>query len=284
LRRNQPIERLVDALWQDLRFALRTLSRAPGLVVAAIGTLALGIGANSASFSLVNAILLRPLPFAEPERLVMVFENARGFDHVPVSAHEFVAWRDENQSFVDLAMYGYVDYTLTGSGEPATVKGQMVTASFFDVLGRRALLGRTFSKGDDAPAAAKVAVLGRGFWASRFGADSGVLGKRILLDGTPYQVIGVVSNVGDMDFDLWVPVDLAAETRKVGKHSNFVVGRLRKGSTIAAATADLTRASSNAYRPTTPATASTWCPCTTRSSATYAGRCSSRSAPRCSCS
>jgi len=231
----------MDSLWQDLRFAARMLVRTPALVVVAVLTLALGIGANSAAFSLVNAILLRPLPFADPDRLVMVFENARGFNHGAVSAHEFVAWRSENKSFDDLAMFGYGAYTLTGSGEPATVKAQLVTASFFDVLGRRALVGRTFSAGDDAPASPRLALLGHAFWTSRFGADSSVVGKRIALDGAPYQVIGVVSNAGDMDFDVWVNFDLAAETRKVGKHSFLVVGRLKQGVAMPAASADLTR-------------------------------------------
>jgi putative ABC transport system permease protein len=231
----------MDALWQDLRFAIRTLSRAPGLVLVATLTLALGIGANSAAFSLVNAILLRPLPFADPERLVVIFERSRGFDHGAVSTHEFVAWRAENRSFDDIAMYGYTGFTLTGTAEPTSVKAQITTANFFDVLGRRAIVGRTFGKGEDASGANAVAILGHAFWMSRFGGDSNVIGKRILLDGRPFQVIGVVSNSADMDFDVWVPFDLAAEARKVGKHSFLVVGRLKPGITIASATADLTR-------------------------------------------
>jgi putative ABC transport system permease protein len=231
----------MDALWQDLRFAARTLGRAPALVAVAIGTLALGIGANSAAFTLVNAILLRPLPFAEPDRLAMIFESARGFDHGAVSAHEFVAWRAANQSFDDLTMFAYASYTLTRSGEPASVRAEVVSASFFDVLGRRAVIGRTFAANEDAPASPRLAVLGHAFWVSRFGADSSVIGRRITLDGTPYRVIGVVSNVGDMNFDLWVNFDLAAEAQKVGKHSNLVLGRLKQGVTFAAAGADLDR-------------------------------------------
>jgi putative ABC transport system permease protein len=231
----------MDTLWQDLRFAVRTFGRAPAFVAVAIGTLALGIGANSAAFTLVNAILLRPLPFAEPDRLATLFERARGFDHGAVSAHEFVAWRAENQSFDDLAMLGYANYTLTGAGEPASVRAEMVSASFFDVLGRRSLVGRTFAANEDAPGAPRLAVLGHAFWVARFGADSGIVGQRITLDGTPYQVIGVVSNAGDMNFDLWVNFDLAAEARKVGKHSNFVVGRLKRGVAFQAAGADLGR-------------------------------------------
>src|SRR5262249_3657515 len=164
-------------------------------------------GANGAAFSLVNAILLRPLPFAEPDRLTMIYENAHGFDHGAVSAHEFVAWRSENRSFDDLAMFSGAAYTMTGSGEPASIRAQIVTASFFDVLGRRALVGRTFLSGEDAPSAPRLAILGRAFWTSRFGADSSVVGRRITLDGTPYQVTGVVSNAGDMDLDLWVNID-----------------------------------------------------------------------------
>jgi putative ABC transport system permease protein len=231
----------MDALWQDLRFAARMLARTPGLVVVAVLTLALGIGANSAAFSLVDAILLRPLPFADPDRLVMLYEQVRGFDHGGVSPHEFAAWRAENHSLRDAAMFGYAAYTFTGVGEPATIKAENVTASFFDVLGRRPIVGRTFNAGDDASSAPRLAVLGRGFWLARFGADSGVVGRRITLDGTPYQVIGVVSNAGDLDFDVWTNLDLAVEMQKVGKHSFLVVGRLDNGVTIAAASADLER-------------------------------------------
>jgi putative ABC transport system permease protein len=223
----------------DIRFAIRSLARAPGLTVVAILTLALGIGANSAVFSLVDAVLIRPLPFVQPDRLVVLYEMREGFGRANVSAHEYVAWREQNRSFDGLAMYNYRGSTLTGAGEPAQLKAQTVTANFFDVLGGRPIVGRTFRPGEDQPGAAPVVLLGRSVWQSRFGGDSAIVGKRITLDDNPYQVVGVMDSRGDMSSDLWMPLDLPGEAIKVGNHSNFVVGRLKAGVSLDAARADL---------------------------------------------
>lgn len=229
----------MDHLRQDVKFALRTLSRAPMLTAIAIATLALAIGANSAVFSLVNTVLIRPLPYVDPDRLVIVFENAHGSDHGNVSGHEYVAWRDQNRSFDALTLFNYAGFTLTGRGEPLSVNAQNVTAQFFDVMRQRPLLGRVFQKGDDRPGAPRVAILSHSIWKSRFGGDSAVIGQRALLDDVPYDIIGVMPARGDMDADLWVPMDIVGEAYKVGKHSNEVLGRLRSGATIQSAQADL---------------------------------------------
>jgi putative ABC transport system permease protein len=229
----------MDHLWQDLRFATRTLMRSPALTTVAILTLALGIGANSSVFSLVDAVLFRPLPFVDPDRLVMIYEKAHGFDHGNVSGHEFVAWRKQNRSFDRMAMYSYAGLTLTGHGEPLTVNAQSVTADFFDVLRQRPVLGRAFQTGDDQPDAPPTVVLAHSLWISRFGGDSSVIGRRIDLDDVPHQVIGVMTARGDMDSDAWVPLDIVAEAQRVGKHSNRVIGRLKPGVTIHAAQNDL---------------------------------------------
>jgi putative ABC transport system permease protein len=229
----------MDRIWQDVRLAARTLARAPGLSVVAILTLALGIGANSAVFSLVNTVLIRPLPFVNADRLATVFEVRTGVGRENVSAHEYVAWRDGARSFDGLAMYNFTGMTLTGRGDPVTLAAQTVTANFFDVLGTRPIVGRTFRRGEDEPEAARVAILGRSVWLSRFGADSTVIGKRIILDDKPYEVIGVMSDRGDMSVDLWIPINLRAEAIKVGNHSNLVIGRLASGVTLAAARLDL---------------------------------------------
>ena len=224
--------------WQDIRFAVRTLARTPALTATAVVTLALGIGANSVVFALINTVLLRPLPFGDPDRLYFLFEKARGTEHGDVSAHEYVAWRRAH-AFDGMAMFSYAGFTLTGRGEPTPVSARTVTANFFDVLGQRPFLGREFKPGDDGPGAAPVVILGHALWLSRFGADSTVIGKRALLDNKPYEIVGVMPPRGDMDADLWVPINLAAEAQKVGKHSNLVIGRLAPGATLQSAGRDL---------------------------------------------
>jgi len=229
----------MDRLWQDVRFAARSLSRAPALTVVAIFTLAFGIGANTAVFSLVNTVLIRPLPYVDPDRLVMVGETLRGDDHRNVSPHEYVAWARENRSFDQLAMFSYGSLTLSGRGEPSVVSSRVVTANFFDVLGQRPLLGRAFQAGDDQPGAPQQVILSHSLWTSRFAGDSSVVGREAILDDTPFKIVGVMPARGDMDADIWVPVNLVAEARKVGKHGMFVIGRLKTGATLSTATADL---------------------------------------------
>jgi putative ABC transport system permease protein len=230
----------MDRLWLDIRFAARSLSRAPALTAVAIFTLAFGIGANTAVFSLVNTVLIRPLPYVDPARLVMLFETRRDSDHGNVSPHEYIAWARENRSFDHLAMFSYSSFTLSERGEPLTVSARIVTSNFFDVLGQRPILGRAFQTGDDQPGAPKQIILSHSIWISRFAGDSSVVGKQAVLDDTPFRIVGVMPARGDMDADVWVPVDLVAEARKVGKHGMFVVGRLKPGATIRTATADLT--------------------------------------------
>jgi putative ABC transport system permease protein len=229
----------MQRLWQDLRFAARTLFRSPSLTAIAVATLALGIGANSVVFSLVNTVLLRPLPFADPSRLYFLFEKSRGTTHGDVSAHEFVAWRRDARAFDDVAMFSYAGFTLTGRGEALSVSARTVTANFFDVLGQHPVLGRTFKAGDDGSGAASLVVLSHALWTTRFGGDSAVIGQHALLDDRPYEVIGVMPPRGDMDADLWVAMNLAGEAQKVGKHSNVVLARLARGATAESANRDL---------------------------------------------
>lgn len=229
----------MDRLWQDVRFAARSLSRAPALTAVAIFTLAFGIGANTAVFSLVNTVLIRPLPYVDPQRLLMLFETRRGYDHGNVSPHEFVAWSRESRSFERMAMFSYSSFTLSGRGEPVTVSARVVTADFFSVLGQSPILGRAFQAGDDQPGAPHQVILSHALWTTRFAGDSSIVGKQATLDDTPFKVVGVMPARGDMDVDLWVPINLVAEARKVGKHGMFVIGRLKDGSTIRTANADL---------------------------------------------
>ena len=176
----------LEMLLQDVKYALRTLTRKPGFAVITVLTLAVGIGANAAIFSAVRAVLLRPLPFPAPEQLVQLFsttvrtpERAAGTASPP----DFVDWRRDNSSFIDLAAINAGSYALTGLGAAEQVSGANVTGGFFNVLGVPALFGRTLLPEDDAMGSAEVAVLGHGLWTRRFGSDPAVLGRTITIDG-----------------------------------------------------------------------------------------------------
>lgn len=230
----------MQSLLLDLRYALRSLLRTPAFTVVAVATLALGIGANTAIFSLVNAVLLRPLPYPAADRLYVINESANGSFERHVSGHEYAEWRDQNRTFQDVLMYEGGGFNITGSGEPGSLFAHSVSANYFKVLGSRAILGREFREGEDRRGANRVVVLSEVLWRSRFAADTAVVGRAIRLNGEQYAVIGVM---GARSFDpqLWVPADMADVIRKVGKHSLTVVGRLKDGVTEADARADLAR-------------------------------------------
>src|SRR5882672_6347908 len=163
----------MQTLWQDLRYGMRMLTKSPGFTAIAVLTLALGIGANSSIFSLINAVLLRPLPFKDPGRLVAVWERRASSNaaNLPISAHEFAAWRDQSRSFEGLAIIQGAGFNLTGAGEPASISASLVSADCFSVLGVSALLGRTFLPGEDQAGSNNVVVLNEGLWRRRFGSD-----------------------------------------------------------------------------------------------------------------
>jgi hypothetical protein len=171
----------------DIRYAVRGLARSPGFAVTAIVTLGLGIGAAAAIFSVVNGVLLRPLGFREPERLVAIEESVPLLEGIaprlPVSAHHFREWRKYSRSFESLGMIGGLTFNLTTGGEPERVAGARASASVFPMLGIAAQVGRTFLEAEDAPGRDRVAVIGDGLWTRRFHRDPGVIGRKILLDG-----------------------------------------------------------------------------------------------------
>jgi predicted permease len=199
-------------LAQDVRFALRGLRRNPGFTAVAVATLALGIGANSAIFSVVQAVLLRPLPYQEPQRLVAVLQDGRG----PVSPANFLDLRAQNSVFQQLAAAQAWQATLTGAGPPEAVRALQLTADLFSVLGVPAARGRTLVAGDDAPGAGRVVVIGHQLWQRRFGGDPGLLGRALLINGESHTVVGIMPPTFQfapfwiMDTELWVPLDLAA--------------------------------------------------------------------------
>src|SRR4051812_16678970 len=182
----------MDYFFQDVRYGLRRLRNSPGFTVVAVLTFALGIGANTAIFSVVNAVLLRPLPYRDPSRVVLLSERTPRFPTLSVSWQNYVDWRDQSRSFDAVGAVRNTTMTLTGTGEPERLTAQMATANLLDLLGVRPLLGRTFVPAEDSPGGAPVALISYGLWQRRFAASHSVMGQAITLDNTPYTVVGVL--------------------------------------------------------------------------------------------
>ncbi|HEU0106579.1 MAG TPA: ABC transporter permease, partial [Vicinamibacteria bacterium] len=184
----------MESVIQDLRHAARLLLRRPGFSSVAVATLAVAIGANVAIFSVVHTVLLRPLPFADPDRLVWVWENSpqRGIPRNPVTPVAYAAYRDRSGVFTDLGASSDWLGSLTGSGEPESIIGYQFSGNFFRVLGVPARLGRTLGPDDARPGHEHVVVLADSLWRRRFGADPGVIGRAITLDDESYTVVGVM--------------------------------------------------------------------------------------------
>lgn len=236
----------------DLRFALRQLARSPGFAFVAIVTLALGIGACTAMFSIVNAVLLKPLPFRDPERLVWI-ENifGGGLSERTTRVDTFNGWREQNRSFEALAAYfAFFDYgrlTLSGAGEPERLRGVGVSDNFIPVLGIQLLHGRNFTAEECAWEGPGAVILSHGFWKRRFGGDPGVLGRTITLNRKPTTIVGVLPPTFDFasifspgnEIELITPFPLTPETARWG-NTLFGIGRLRPGATLPQAQAELT--------------------------------------------
>jgi putative ABC transport system permease protein len=193
-----------------MRYAIRTLRRSPGFTVIALLTLALGIGANTAIFSFVNGVLLRPLPYRDPHGIVMVWEKPPGGNRNGISTLNFLDWKNQNTVFANIAAINYGgNVTLTGTGRPEEFPGVRVSASYFDVFGVEPVLGRTFAPGEDQPGKSLVVVLSHRLWENRFGADPSIIGRTLTLNAKPYTVIGVMpaNSSFDRTFEqLWTPL------------------------------------------------------------------------------
>jgi putative ABC transport system permease protein len=205
---------LMETLWQDLRYSARMLLKHPGFTLIAVLTLSLGIGANTAIFSIVNAVLLRPFPYKAPEQLVTVGEGVPGGS---VSYPNFVDWRDQSTVFDSVsAVRANESYNFTGAGEPERLQGRLVSAGFLSLLGIQPLLGRDFLAEDDRPGATPAVILSYGFWSRRFGNDQSIIGKQITLNNQSFTVVGVTPQ--DFEFgleaDVSVPIGLSAERFK----------------------------------------------------------------------
>jgi putative ABC transport system permease protein len=232
-------ESAADSLWQDLRYAVRMLAKSPGFTAIAVLTLALGIGANAAIFSLVNAVLLRPLPYANPAQLVDVSEAKAGVVGAGVSYPAFVELRDHSRAFTSVAGLAGHALTLTGHGEPADVSTLAVTPEFFSLFGTKPLLGRALSPQDGERGAAPVVVLSEQLWRSRFGADPGIAGTSITLDQRAFTVVGIMPGAFRTPFfnqteQVWIPLlqdPLFSGwlTRPPQEHWLPVIARLRAG-------------------------------------------------------
>lgn len=228
---------VVETLLQDVRYAARMLAKRPGFTAVAVLTLALGIGANTSIFSVVNAVLLRPLPYKDAERLVVVYEtDAKGEDFYPAAPANYLAWKARAGSFEELAALSNKGWggNLTGEGEPERLQGFQVTANLFPFLGASPALGRNFLPEEDRPGGEQVVILSHGLWQRRFAGDTGVVGRTLTINGRGYAVVGVMPQ--DFRFyqqaDLWTPMAFdAAEESNAQDHYLYAVGRLRPGVT-----------------------------------------------------
>ncbi|HEX5581011.1 MAG TPA: ABC transporter permease [Gemmatimonadaceae bacterium] len=235
----------MDTLLRDIRYALRTLRKSPGFTVFAVLTIALGIGATTTIFGVVDGVLLSPLPYREPATLVGVHETdpGAGNDAFPTTPATFLDWRKETRSFTAMAASRNQAATLTGDGEPQRVPGGAVSAGFFEVLGVRPIIGRGFTAEEDAAGAGQVVVLSEGLWRERFGGDRAVVGRTMNVNGRPYTIVGVMPaslRLPSADTELWVPLAFSAEEASArGSHHLQVVARLAPGATLEQANAEL---------------------------------------------
>jgi predicted permease len=246
---------IMQTLWQDLRFGFRTLMRKPGFTIIAIIALALGIGANTAIFSVINSVLLRPLAYKEPERLVVINHDYPKLNlKAGASAIGYTHYRDNAKSFESVAAMTGGGFNLTGGGDPEQVNGSRVTHNFFSALGSEARLGRVFLPEEDQPGKNKVVVLSHGFWQRRFGGDPGVVNKTVTLNDESHTVVGIMPpsfqpgrELGQV-IDLWTPIAFTPQQLSYNNLTNeflSVFARLKPGVTIGQAQAELDTIATN---------------------------------------
>ncbi|HEX8557042.1 MAG TPA: ABC transporter permease [Pyrinomonadaceae bacterium] len=238
----------LGTVWQDLRFGARTLLKSPAFTAVAVLSLALGIGANTAIFSVVNAVLLRPLPYPEPDRLTHVWhtppqESFPGMDRFSVSPGNYLDWKEQSRAFEQMAIYQYAGLSLsTGGGDPVPVTGAAVSPDFFPVLRSQAGLGRTFMPEEEQQGRDQVVVLGHGLWQRAFGGDPSLVGRTVTLSSRSFTVVGVMPPGFEFpaEAELWVPLAWdAAERQTRAIHDYMVVGRLRRDASLEQAQAEM---------------------------------------------
>ncbi len=236
----------MENILKDIRYGIRGLLKQPGFTLIAVATLAVSIGANTAIFSVVNATLLRPLPFKDPNQLVMVWQTANQQTRTSVAEPNFLDYQQDNHVFDHMAAFNGANLTLTGGPDPERLRGGRVTADFFNVLGTQAFMGHTFLPKDDQPGNNTVVVLSYGLWQRRFGSDKNIVGQTIQLDSKPYTVIGVLP--ADFEFSiptyfapaqLFVPIVLRRDNEQRSNAYMRVIARLKPGATAEQAQAEL---------------------------------------------
>jgi predicted permease len=247
IRRGVP---MLEELLQDLRYGLRLMRKSPGFTAVVAATFALGIGANAAIFSVVNGVLLKPLPYPQPEQLVTLHQSKPNFDMGAVPYPNFLDLRKENRTFSAMAVTRTAGFSLTGAGEPERVSAQYVSADFFSLLGIKTVAGRTFVPGEDERGAAPVALIGAELWRRKFGSAPDVLGRGLNLDGRSYTIVGVIPADFNLrvnifrQSDVYVPIgqwDTPALQNRGAALGLHGVGRLKPGVTVEQAQADLDR-------------------------------------------
>jgi predicted permease len=241
----------IENVWRDLRYALRSLSRSPAFTVVILLTLALSIGANSAVFSVIDGVLLRPLPYPEGGRIMRVFFHSSSYAHFPLNPFDFRDLRARNRSFESLAGLMRGDLQLSGAGQPERFTSFAVTSGFFDVLGLRPARGHAFNSNDEIPGNQRQAILSDRLWRSRFAADPNIVGRKIILDSEPFTVAGVMppgtehpgneyNGVAHGEtVDLWWPFTFRGDPAHRGSHYLEVIGRLKKGVSSTKAQAEM---------------------------------------------
>jgi predicted permease len=239
----------LDHFWQDVRYGVRTLRKSPGFAVIAILTLAIGIGANTALFSVVNGVLLNPLPYPQPDRLVALYARANEFNKFSISYPNFLDWSRQNHSFSSLAAFRGETFTMTGIGEPARLDANMVSATFFPLLGVNPIIGRNFEEKEDQLGAARAALISEGLWKRKFGAAADIVGKSIRLDNNLYTITGVIPATFHFQNDnyhskaeVYVPIGQWTNPLFRDRHTGMgmdAVGRLKPGVTLAQANSDM---------------------------------------------
>jgi len=235
----------MSALWQDVRYGMRMLAKNPGFTAVAVLTLALGIGANTAIFSVVNAVLLRPLPYKDPDRLVMVFETEPQLSRAPVTPPDYFDWTEQNQVFESMAAGTQGLGSLTGVGEPEHLEFGPVSANVFEMLSARPLVGRLFRPDEDQPGHNFVVILSHQLWERKFGSHPTVVGRNINIEGSLFEVIGLMP----VDFrfppiwgnrpKFWIPLGLKRDETLRGSHMLWVMGRLKPGATMEKASTEM---------------------------------------------
>ena len=246
----------MNSLTQDLRFALRLLRKSPGFAAVSVITLALGVGANTAIFSVIDAVLLRDLPYREPDRVVMLWQSHPSLgqflaERTPVQLRNYLEWKEQSRSFSDMAVLAGGQFNLTGGDKPEHMETGLVSTNFFGMLGVSALVGRTFAPQEGDPGSNRVAVLSDALFERRFGGDARVIGSNVTLDGQPYTIAGVLppafhlpafyQGMEERKPDLWVALDTSRNQPKdvLGLGDKYIFARLRPGVTLEEARAEM---------------------------------------------